>query len=356
MQISHYVSLTIASCIVAFGIGGAKALTLNETEATGTATNNTIGTAEEVPNETFTTPVPPTVFLPAGFPDGFATATISGTGGKFSFPPDVDFYSFSTEGGDAMFDIDGTGFPSDTILALFDDTGTLIAFNDDSRPDLGTSSLLDSFVGLINLDPGTYFIVVTRFPNNPSAIFSCFGFRTDLFRPDGQTGGVELANCTLGNSSFPLSDLDGGFPYTLHISLENPVSGELAVVIDIKPGNFPNSINLDSGGVTTVAILGSADFDVSDINPDSLTLATAGVKTVGNTMNYLCSVEDVSGPPPGPGGEDDPSGEWDGFLDLVCKFMTMDLAYEEGETTATIAGELNDGTPIEGADSVNIVP
>ena len=194
MRISRYVSFAIACCVMVTGIESAKALTLNEVEATGSAINNTIGTAEEVPAETFTTPVPSTVFLPTGFPDGFPTATISGTGGQFGFPPDVDFYSFSTEGGDTMFDIDGTVFPSDTILALFDDTGTLIAFNDDSRPDPGTFSLLDSFVGLINLDPGTYFIAVTRFPNNPNAIFSCFAFRTDLFRPDGQAGGVELAN------------------------------------------------------------------------------------------------------------------------------------------------------------------
>lgn len=109
MRIFHYVSLAIASYIMATGFESAKALTLNEVEATGTATNNTIVTAEEVPAGSFTTPAPPTVFLPTGFPDGFPTATISGTGGEFG-SEDVDFYSFSTEDGDAMFDIDGTGF------------------------------------------------------------------------------------------------------------------------------------------------------------------------------------------------------------------------------------------------------
>ena len=124
------------------------------------------------------------------------------------------------------------------------------------------------------------------------------------------------------------------------------------VNIDIKPGSFPNSINLGSGGTTAVAILGSAtSLDVNDINPDTLTLGTAGVKTVGKTDRTLCSVADVSG---------DFSagleGASDGFLDLVCHFITMDIAPEAGDTTATISGELNDGTAIEGTDSVNIVP
>ncbi len=278
MRIFHYVSLAIASYIMATGFESAKALTLNEAEAIGTAINNTIGTAEEVPDATFTTPVPLNVFLPAGFSDGFPTATIFGTGGQFGSPPDVDFYSFSTEGGGAMFDIDGTGFPSDTILALFDDIGTLIAFDDDSSFDPGNGTSNDSFVGLINLDPGTYFIAVTRFPNNPLAIFSCLSFQSDLVRPDGQTGGVELANCTLGDSAFASSDLDGGLPYTLHISMENPVLGELPVAIDILPGSDDNSINLGAAGVIPVAILGSADFDAESVLPESVFLGGAGVK------------------------------------------------------------------------------
>ena len=126
----------------------------------------------------------------------------------------------------------------------------------------------------------------------------------------------------------------------------------LNVNIDIKPGSFPNSINLGSGGTTAVAILGSAtSLDVNDINPDTLALGTSGVKTVGKTDRTLCSVVDVSGDfTNGPGGVPD------GFLDLVCHFITMDIVPEAGDTTATISGDLNDGTAIEGTDSVNIVP
>ena len=42
--------------------------------------------------------------------------------------------------------------------------------------------------------------------------------------------------------------------------------------------------------------------------------------------------------------------------DLVCQYLTTDIAALGGEsTTATVNGELLDGTPIEGTDSVNIV-
>ena len=123
------------------------------------------------------------------------------------------------------------------------------------------------------------------------------------------------------------------------------------VDIDIKPGSFPNSINLGSGGTTPVAVLGSSNLDVNDIDGDTLTLGTAGVKTVGKTDRTLCSVADVSGD-----FNAGPEGAPDGSDDLVCHFITMDIAPEAGDTTATISGELNDGTAIEGTDSVNIVP
>jgi len=39
------------------------------------------------------------------------------------------------------------------------------------------------------------------------------------------------------------------------------------VIIDIKPGTDPNDINRGSNGVVTLAILGSASFDASTIDP-----------------------------------------------------------------------------------------
>lgn len=128
----------------------------------------------------------------------------------------------------------------------------------------------------------------------------------------------------------------------------------LTVEIDIKPGSFPNSINLGSKGGTPVAILGSASLDVNDIDVDTLTLGTTGIKTVGKTDRLLCSVDDVSGDFSG-GFEGAP----DGFDDLVCHFLTMGIVPEDGDTTAKLAGNFLAGAgggAFEGTDSVNVVP
>ena len=125
----------------------------------------------------------------------------------------------------------------------------------------------------------------------------------------------------------------------------------IAVGIDIKPGNFPNSINLGSAGTTPVAILGSATFNIKDIDVSTLTLGTAGVKTVGKTDRFMCSVTDVSG-----NFTSGPEGLADGFLDLVCHFVTVNIVPEEGGTTATVKGDLINSLSFEGSDSVNVVP
>jgi hypothetical protein len=123
------------------------------------------------------------------------------------------------------------------------------------------------------------------------------------------------------------------------------------VAIDVQPGSSPNSINLGSSGTTPVAILGSATLNVKTIDVESLTFGTAGVKTVGKTDKYMCSVSDVSG---------DLSagleGAPDGFPDLVCHFITVNIVPEAGGTTAKIMGDFPAGGSFEGADSVQIVP
>jgi hypothetical protein len=114
------------------------------------------------------------------------------------------------------------------------------------------------------------------------------------------------------------------------------------VAIDIKPGSNPNSVNLCSNGALPVAILGTNSFDVYDVNTDTLRFADASVKVVGKKDPHsLCSVQDVSG---------------DLIDDVVCHYVTADIAAIDGEsTTATVNGELLDGTLIEGSDSINIV-
>jgi hypothetical protein len=182
-----------------------------EGEANGEAINNTIGTAPDI-TASFTPGAPPTAF------PGFATyATVLGNGGG----ADVDIYCFTTAGGLAIFDIDNDPFQFDTILSLFDADGTLIAFDDDSFPaDPGTAFGFDSFLGVIDLAPGTYYVAVTQFANFASGAFSATIFE-DLFRPDGEFGGQAVGDAPFGDSSFPDNGVqpDDSLPYQLIIGL-----------------------------------------------------------------------------------------------------------------------------------------
>ena len=177
--------------------------------------NGTVASAQVIPNSAFTTPFPPTVFDPPGYP----TATVNGVGGG----DDVDFYSFTATGGSVYFDIDNDPFTFDTTLSLFDSAGTLIAFSDDSFPqDPGTEDGFDAFLGVYALPagPGSYYLAVSRSPNIPSSI-GCSA--TNLARPDGggASGGLALTGCTAGGSSFPSSGSADGSLYTLHLSVQN---------------------------------------------------------------------------------------------------------------------------------------
>jgi hypothetical protein len=121
------------------------------------------------------------------------------------------------------------------------------------------------------------------------------------------------------------------------------------VDIDIKPGSFPNSLNSNGHGVIPVAILGSADFDVAQIDVITLVFAGLEVRVKGNG-SVQCSIEDVNGDYTA-GLE----GVLDGYLDLVCQFVDDTTSWDPGVGTATITGELLDGTPFEGSDTINFI-
>ena len=125
-------------------------------------------------------------------------------------------------------------------------------------------------------------------------------------------------------------------------------SAPLSVSLDIKPEGCPNPINGRSRGWLPVALLGTADFDVSQIDVASLQLE--GVAPI------LSDYEDVAEPFAGDLCGCTEAGP-DGFLDLSLKFVTQDLidaigTWQGGEAPLTLTGALLDGTPIEGRDCI----
>ena len=122
------------------------------------------------------------------------------------------------------------------------------------------------------------------------------------------------------------------------------------VALDIKPGSCPNPINPKSKGKLPVAILGTADFDVSDIDISSLLLE--GVAPIRSSIDDAARPKD----------ECDCAEEGpDGHDDLTLKFNTQEIAAALGavspgdERLLTITGVLLDGTPFEASDCVVIV-
>jgi hypothetical protein len=126
----------------------------------------------------------------------------------------------------------------------------------------------------------------------------------------------------------------------------------LLVFVDIKPGSCPNPLNVKSSGVLPVAILGTADFDITTIDPTSIRLA--GVSPLRSNF------EDVAGPPINSNDcnctEDGP----DGFLDLTLKFKTQNIVEAIGDVnegdvlTLELTGVLIGERPIEGTDCILI--
>lgn len=118
------------------------------------------------------------------------------------------------------------------------------------------------------------------------------------------------------------------------------ISEVITVTIDIKPGSYPNSINLGSGGTVPVAIFSTASFDARTVDPLTVTLASAPVKLKGNGT-AMSSFQDVNG---------------DGLQDLVVHLSTETLQLSETDTEAVLEGKTFDGMSIRGTDTVRVVP
>lgn len=133
------------------------------------------------------------------------------------------------------------------------------------------------------------------------------------------------------------------------------------MVTDIKPGSCPNPLNVKSKGVLPVAIVGTEDFDVTTVDPETVELE--GVAA------HEWEIKDATNPP----ADDelcfeaiDEDGDGipdniDEYDDLVLYFYTQAVVealgdVEDGkELTLTLTGNLTSDTPIEGEDLVIII-
>lgn len=116
----------------------------------------------------------------------------------------------------------------------------------------------------------------------------------------------------------------------------------LPVAIDIKPGDYPNTVNLGSSGTVPVAVLSCPALDATTVDPATVTLAGAGVAIRGKGSRYMSSVSDVNG---------------DGLLDLIVHVDTQNLdpgGIQDG--AAVLTGQTYDGAAVQGCDDILVVP
>jgi hypothetical protein len=146
--------------------------------------------------------------------------------------------------------------------------------------------------------------------------------------------GAVVAGCTAG--ALPGQSSAGGSDAFI---AGNPLTS-ISIAIDIRPGATPNNINLGSGGVVPVAILSSATFDATTVDPMTVSLNGATVKLKGNG-SYQTIQQDVNG---------------DGRTDLIVHVNTSALELSAADVVATLTGLTVAGQPFHGKDLVRIVP
>ena len=113
----------------------------------------------------------------------------------------------------------------------------------------------------------------------------------------------------------------------------------LHVGVDIKPGSYPNAINLKSNGSVPVALLGSADFDVSSVDLATVKFGKMHEMDSG-AMALRFAQEDVNG---------------DSYMDIVFHFKIKETGLEPSDTEACLHGMTLDGMHFCGHDSIMIV-
>lgn len=152
----------------------------------------------------------------------------------------------------------------------------------------------------------------------------------------------------------PVSPSAGSAVYGWGLDARSLKAGELAPV-DIRPQSCPNPLNVKSKGGLPVAILGTADFDVTQVDPGSIQLEGVSplrwsVKDVATPFNGLMSFDAFDCTTLGS----------DSFLDLTLKFKAQEIVDALGAVSdkdvvvLTLTGTLFDGTPVTGQDVVVI--
>jgi hypothetical protein len=188
-----------------------------------------------------------------------------------------------------------------------------------------------------------------------------FGIRTDVALPYAAgeasiwtgkfTVALDIDNFNPGSYRLNSAQSNGGgflFAGVDDVILNFSIGPDpIEIALDIKPGPSNNTVPLNGNGTLQMAILANADFDVADVDIDSLLfgdsfLVDGGATPLGAVSDKLRDLNH------------------DGLEDLLVGFSISDLvdggALDSSSIEGRLTGELFDGTPIIGSDIVRMVP
>lgn len=261
-----------------------------------------------------------------------------GTGGKhfsaFGLPAlndrgEIAFWARLAEGGQGIFTLtDGTtvltGDPAPSLGgAAFEGLG-FPSLNDSGNIAFA-ASLSDGRQGVFTTGGGLVAVTGELVPGLGDFRFMTIGQGFVVSVNDG--GQVAFAAGIGHECSFCVN--------TFGIFMATPET-EIAVSVDIKPVEFPNSINPKSKGVIPIAILTTDTFDAITVDALSVKFGPNGT-TEAHRQGHP---EDVDG---------------DGDSDLVLHFKTQATGIQCGDTSASLTGKTTGGQDIEGSDSIQTV-
>jgi len=247
-----------------------------------------------------------------------------------------DIYVFGGGSHNYLFSNNGDGTFSEVTLAAGVDTTAGNGYNDVEFLDFDLDCDLDLFTN------GGRYGSNNFFRNNGDGTFTDITALTGLSNTDDTH---DIAVGDFNNDGYPdiyEVDFTGYGSSANKLFVNNWPELVLMVDIDIKPGSYPNAINLGSQGLIPVAIFSSEDFDATTVDPDTVELAGADIAVRGKGNKYMAHQEDVDG---------------DGLVDLVVQVGTANLdpdTLQDG--WAVLTGETYDGQNIEGEDEITIVP
>lgn len=242
-------------------------------------------------------------------------------------------------------------------------TGTFGFYPDVEGPDpYVLYSPFQNIVGISISKP----VTTLGFEIQPNLNHQVFEFEVEFYNSNRKTGSIKREiNAGWGGAKLFAAETEEKFDYVIIRSVSGDPYGfavaqfryilkEISpITIDFKPGNCNNTLNVNSKGVIPLAILGSMDLDVNNI--DLSTVFLNGVSPSTSSMADLaghfekqdacdCSII----------GKDE-------IMDLNLKFDTQALVESLGEVSDgesvefTLTFETLDGRIWKGEDCVDII-